>query len=114
MYAVVKTGGKQYMVSPGDRITVEKLDGEKSGKLSINEVLLISKDGETPIIGKPFIDGAKVDCEIMSQGRSKKVVAIKFRRRKRYMRKLGHRQELTMLKVNSISYDNNVWNAEGK
>ena len=113
MYAIVRTGGKQYKVKPGDKFTVEKLAGEKGGSIGIEDVLLISEENDSaPVVGKPIISGAKVDCEIISQAKSKKVLVFKFKKRKRYSRKKGHRQELTMLKVNNISYGDKNWKIE--
>ncbi|MEI6079301.1 MAG: 50S ribosomal protein L21 [bacterium] len=110
MYAIVRTGGKQYKVKPGDKFTVEKLTGDKGGSIGIEDVLLISEENDSePVIGKPVISGAKVDCEIVSQARAKKVIVFKFKKRKRYMRNKGHRQHLTMLKVKSISYGDKNW-----
>ena len=98
MYAIVRTGGKQYKVKPGDKVTVEKLQGNKGDSLKLDEVLFISEENDTdPMIGKPLVEGATVDCEIVSQARTKKTIVFKFKKRKRYMRNKGHRQELTML-----------------
>jgi large subunit ribosomal protein L21 len=113
MYAIVRTGGKQYKVKPGDRFTVEKLTGDKGGKIGLEDVLLISEENDSdPVIGTPTVKGAKVDCEVLSQAKSKKVLVMKFKRRKRYRRKKGHRQELTMLMVNNISYGDKNWKME--
>mgnify|MGYP001256888963 CR=1 FL=1 len=113
MYAVVRTGGKQYKVSPGQKFTVEKLKGEKGSVLSLEDILLIAPDTEKdPIVGRPVVEGAKIECEVLSQARSKKAIVFKFRRRKRYMRKKGHRQQLTMLKVKDVSYNGQVWKEE--
>lgn len=114
MYAIVRTGGKQYKVKPGDKFTVEKLTGEKGSLIALDDVLLISEENETsePMIGKPTISGAKVDCEVVSQAKSKKVLVFKFKKRKRYSRKKGHRQELTMLKVKNISCGDKNWTME--
>ncbi|MBN1114222.1 MAG: 50S ribosomal protein L21 [Oligoflexia bacterium] len=113
MYAVVRTGGKQYRVKPGDKFTVEKLSADGQ-KVNLEEVLLISEEGSEPMIGRPVIEGARVECELIAQAKSKKVMVFKFKRRKRYMRKKGHRQQLTMLKVRNISCGDKVWKAEGK
>lgn len=110
MYAVVRTGGKQYKVKPGDRFTVEKVSGEKGSTIELSDVLLIV-DGDQTIIGKPAIENSKVACEVLSQARSKKTIVFKFKKRKRYMKKRGHRQELTMLSVKSINSNDKVWDA---
>ncbi len=101
MYAVIKTGGKQYRVSEGDRLRVEKLDGDVGAALDFTDVLMVG--GEKVAIGTPLVKGAKVSAEIVAQGLGKKVIVFKMRRRKRYRRKNGHRQPFTELKVKSIS-----------
>lgn len=101
MYAVIKTGGKQYRVSEGSRLRVEKLPGDVGHKLEFSEVLMLG--GENLAIGKPFIAGAKVTAEIVGQARDKKVIIFKIRRRKRYRRKAGHRQPFTELKITGVS-----------
>ena len=101
MYAVIKTGGKQYRVSEGSRLRVEKLPGAAGDKVELSEVLMLG--GEKLVVGKPTVKGAKVNAEIVAQGRDKKVIVFKIRRRKRYRRKNGHRQPFTELKVTGIS-----------
>lgn len=101
MYAVVKTGGKQYQVSAGDTIKVEKLEGEQGDTVELGEVLLIA-DEEQVTLGRPLVDGASVSAEIVEQDRHRKVLIYKFRRRKRYRRKAGHRQPYTALKITGI------------
>jgi len=101
MYAVIKTGGKQYRVSEGSRLRVEKLPGAAGDKVELSEVLMLGC--EKLVVGKPMVQGAKVNAEIVAQGRDKKVIVFKIRRRKRYRRKNGHRQPFTELKVTGIS-----------
>jgi large subunit ribosomal protein L21 len=101
MYAVIKTGGKQYRVSEGDRLRVEKIEGQKGDTIELSEVLMLG--GERVAIGSPVVAGAKVNAEIIGQGLGKKVIVFKMRRRKRYRRKNGHRQPFTELRVTSIS-----------
>ena len=101
MYAVIKTGGKQYRVSEGDRLRVEKLEGAVGDTVELAEVLMLG--GETVSIGRPLVAGAKVSAEIVSQGFGKKIIVFKMRRRKRYRRKNGHRQPFTELRVKAIS-----------
>ncbi len=101
MYAVIKTGGKQYKVAEGQRVCVEKLPGNAGDKLTLDQVLFIG--GDSPKIGQPLVAGAKVAAEIVDQGRGKKIVVFKFRRRKNYRRKTGHRQPFTELKITGIS-----------
>jgi len=99
--AVIRTGGKQYRVAQGDTVTVERLDGDPGTKVEFTEVLLVT--GDTPKIGKPTVAGAKVSGEIVEQGRGEKITTFKFKRRKKYRRKSGHRQELTAVKITGIS-----------
>ena len=101
MYAVVRTGGKQYRVAPGDTIQVEKLPGDAGDTVRLPEVLLIV-DGEQTTLGAPLIDGACVQTEVVEQGRGQKLIVYKYKRRKRYRRKNGHRQPLTSLRITSI------------
>jgi large subunit ribosomal protein L21 len=101
MYAVIKTGGKQYRVSEGTRLRVEKLPGNVGDKVELGEVLMIG--GDKVSVGKPLVKGAKVTAEIAAQARDKKVIVFKIRRRKRYRRHNGHRQPYTELRVTSVS-----------
>ena len=101
MYAVIRTGGKQYRVSEGQSVRVEKLPGSKGDKVTFSEVLLLG--GEAPKIGRPLIQGAAVAAEITAQDRGKKLVVFKFRRRKNYRRKNGHRQPYTALEITGIT-----------
>jgi large subunit ribosomal protein L21 len=101
MFAVIKTGGKQYRVSAGDQFTVEKLTAEAGERISFNEVLMVG--GETPVIGTPLVDGAAVEAEVVDQTRGPKVVTFKKRRRKHGSKRLkGHRQQLTMVRITEI------------
>ncbi len=100
MYAVFKTGGKQYRVEQGDRLRVEKLPGSVGDAITFDEVLLVGGD---PIkLGKPVVSGAKVEAKIVDQGLGPKIIVFKFRRRKNYRRKRGHRQPFTALEITSI------------
>jgi large subunit ribosomal protein L21 len=101
MYAVIKTGGKQYRVSEGGHLRVEKLPGSIGDKLEFGEVLMLG--GDKIAVGAPFVSGAKVTAEIVAQGRDKKVIVFKIRRRKRYRRRGGHRQPFTELKITGIN-----------
>ena len=100
MYAVIRTGGKQYKVASGDVIAVEKLIGDAGGTITFSEVLMLG--GEKPKSGAPLVSGASVTAEIVEQGRHDKVVAFKKKRRKNTHRKRGHRQHFTKLKVLDI------------
>jgi large subunit ribosomal protein L21 len=101
MYAVIRTGGKQYRVSEGQLLRVEKLSGSAGDKVTFSEVLLVG--GDAPKIGRPLVQGATVAAEITAQDRGKKIVVFKFRRRKNYRRKNGHRQPYTELKITGIT-----------
>ncbi len=102
MYAVIKTGGKQYRVSEGDILAVEKLEGEQGSTITFDNVLAVG-GGEGLKLGKPFLEGAKVEAEVLVQGRAKKVLVFKFKRRKGYKRTKGHRQYFTRVRVKSIN-----------
>ncbi|WP_428410544.1 50S ribosomal protein L21 [Hyphococcus sp.] len=104
MYAVVKTGGKQYRVSKDDILKVERLPGEAGDVVTLGEVLMLG-DGADVTLGAPMIDGASVAAEILEQKRDKKIIVFKKRRRQNYRRKKGHRQHLTVLKVTDILTD---------
>jgi large subunit ribosomal protein L21 len=101
MYAVIKTGGKQYRVVAGERLKVEKLEVEVGGKVALDQVLVLS-DGETTTIGAPIIKGATVNATVVSHGRGDKVMIFKFRRRKHYRKTQGHRQSYTEILINDI------------
>jgi large subunit ribosomal protein L21 len=100
-YAVIRTGGKQYRVSEGDVVRVERLPGQTGDKVTVDDILLVGGNGEVKI-GTPRLANAKVTGEIIGQGRAKKILVFKKKRRKSYSRKRGHRQELTMLKITEI------------
>ncbi|WP_028317914.1 50S ribosomal protein L21 [Desulfobulbus elongatus] len=102
MYAIIRTGGKQYQVEAGDTLRVEKLEGEVGDTVELADVLLLV-DGETVKIGQPVVDGAKVVAKILEQGRHKKVIVFKKKRRKGYQVKKGHRQMYTALNIETIS-----------
>jgi large subunit ribosomal protein L21 len=100
-YAVIRTGGKQYRVEPGDVIRVEKLDSEAGAEVEFNEVLATG-DGASVRIGTPLIDGAIVKAQVVQQGRAKKILVYKKKRRKNYRRRQGHRQYFTAVRVTGI------------
>jgi large subunit ribosomal protein L21 len=102
MFAIVKTGGKQYRVAVGDQVTVERLEGEVGAQISLAEVLAIG-GGEDAAIGKPTVPNAAVRAKIVQQPRGSKIIVFKKKRRKNYRRKRGHRQELTVLRIEEIS-----------
>jgi len=102
MYAIVKTGGKQYKVREGDILQVEKLAGDVGSEIAFDDVLMFS-DGETVTVGQPKVDNVKVSGQIVAQGKSKKIIVFKYKRRKRYRRKQGHRQQFTSVRIDSIA-----------
>jgi len=102
MYAVIKTGGKQYRVEEGQTITVEKLDADAGSSFELDEVLMLA-DGDDVKIGTPFIENGKVSADVVEHGRGDKVRIIKFNRRKHHRKQMGHRQSYTKLKITSIS-----------
>jgi large subunit ribosomal protein L21 len=100
MFAVIKTGGKQYRVAEDDTLQVEKIPGEPGDIVQFAEVLVVG--GDTPTLGVPTVEGASVAAEVLAQGRGPKVIAFKKRRRKNSRRKRGHRQEFTMVRITEI------------
>ena len=100
-YAVFKTGGKQYRVSAGDTLDVEKLDAEVGAETSFDEVLLVN-DGSTTTVGAPVVDGAKVTAKVVDQFRGKKGIAFKFKRRKGFHKTKGYRRSLTKIEITNI------------
>lgn len=102
MYAVIKTGGKQYRVTEGEILKVEKLDTAAGESLEISDVLLIA-NGEELKVGAPVIEGARVTAEVISHGRGPKIRIIKFKRRKHHRKQMGHRQWFTELKITGIA-----------
>jgi large subunit ribosomal protein L21 len=100
-YVVVRTGGKQYRVAPGDIVRVERLDGEVGDKITLGEVLFVGGNGEVKI-GTPTLADVKVTAEIVDQGLAKKIMVFKKKRRKSYSRQRGHRQRQTTLKIVEI------------
>jgi large subunit ribosomal protein L21 len=102
MYAVIKTGGKQYRVAQNDLLEIERLPGDNGATIEFSEVLMLGGEG-TATIGAPFIKGAKVTAELVDQTRGPKLIAFKKRRRKNSRRKKGHRQDLTLVRITSIT-----------
>ncbi|NNG05882.1 MAG: 50S ribosomal protein L21 [Inquilinus sp.] len=101
MFAVIRTGGKQYKVAKDDIIQVEKLDAEPGAKLSLDEVLMVD-GGKGVTVGAPLVAGASVKAEVLEQARGPKIIVFKMKRRQGYRRKAGHRQDLTVLKITDI------------
>lgn len=102
MYAVIATGGRQYKVSPGDVIEVEKLAGEEGGEIVFDKVLLVH-DGAALDIGTPYVESVSVSGKVVAHGRGRKIGVIRFKRRKRYLRRLGHRQPFTSVEITGIA-----------
>ncbi|MGH7409270.1 MAG: 50S ribosomal protein L21 [Candidatus Methylomirabilales bacterium] len=102
MYAVLETGGKQYRVSPGDVLKVERLGGEPGSPVRFDRVLLVA-DGDRVMVGTPTVAGASVAGEVVGHGRGRKVIVFKFKRRKKYRRTQGHRQAQTTVRITEIS-----------
>lgn len=102
MYAIIRTGGKQYQVACGDQVRVEKLDGNVGDTIDLNDVLMVV-DNEEVTVGQPVVENAKVTATIAEQGRAKKVIIFKKKRRKGYRLRKGHRQSYTALKIEEIS-----------
>jgi len=101
MFAVLKTGGKQYRVAKGDVIRVEKLDAKDGDKVTLDEILMVGEAGK-PSLGTPLVKGASVTAEVVAQTRAPKIIVFKKKRRQNYRRKKGHRQNVTILRVTDI------------
>ncbi|WP_028448430.1 MULTISPECIES: 50S ribosomal protein L21 [Chitinibacter] len=101
MYAVVKTGGKQYKVAIGEKLKVEQIAADIDSQIVLNEVLMVA-DGDAVVIGAPVVAGAAIKATVISQGRGEKVRIFKMRRRKHYMRRAGHRQNYTEIRIDEI------------
>lgn len=102
MYAVFRTGGKQYRASTGDRLKVEKLDAAAGEDIAFEEVLMVG-EGDGVTIGAPLVAGGRVEARVVEQGRDRKIDVVKFRRRKNYQRLKGHRQHYTLVEITGIS-----------
>jgi large subunit ribosomal protein L21 len=101
MYALIQTGGKQYRVSPGEEVKIEKLPGKIGDQITFDKVLLTS-DGETTNLGNPYLENTRVAGHITHHGRDKKIVVFKYKRRKGYRRKQGHRQDFSLIRIDTI------------
>ena len=102
MYAIIRTGGHQYRVTVGDQLDVEQLPGEAGSEVLIQDVLLVGDDAQGVHIGTPTVAGARVRAEVVSQFRGEKIIVFKYKPKKRYRRKIGHRQDLTRLAIREI------------
>ncbi len=104
MYAVIETGGKQYRVSPGDRIRIEKIDVDEGGAIEFNKVLMVTSDDKVSI-GSPTVEGAVVKARVETHGRDKKIIVFKYKNKSKQSRKTqGHRQSFTSVLIDSIEY----------
>ncbi|RLB43765.1 MAG: 50S ribosomal protein L21 [Deltaproteobacteria bacterium] len=101
MYAVIQTGGKQYRVEPGDQIHIEKIPGQSGQEVTFDKVLLAS-DGNEVKVGRPYVEGTKVVGRIIRQDKGRKIIVFKYKRRKNYKRKKGHRQHISLVKIERI------------
>lgn len=101
MYAIIKTGGKQYRVAQGDIITIEKLEATADETVSFDEVLTVVNDGDVKV-GTPLVDGAKVTGTVLAQGKAKKILVFKYKSKANYRRRQGHRQPFTKVRIDSI------------
>ncbi len=102
MYAVIKTGGKQYRVAPGEKLKVEKLDGDVGSDVVLDQVLMVA-DGDNVTVGAPVVAGASVKATVVAHGRHDKVMIFKMRRRKHYRKTQGHRQDYTEIQIQQIA-----------
>ena len=102
MYAVIVTGGKQYRVREGSSLRVERLDAQEGAEIELDQVLLVG-EGDRITVGRPFVEGGRVAATVKGHGRAKKINVVKFKRRKNYLRRHGHRQHFTELEIKSIT-----------
>jgi large subunit ribosomal protein L21 len=102
MYAVIKTGGKQYRVAPGEKIRIEQIEADVGATIVLDQVLMVA-DGEAVKVGNPVVDGAKVSATVVAHGRGPKIRIFKLRRRKHYQKTQGHRQNYTEIRVDAIN-----------
>lgn len=112
VYAVIRTGGKQYRVTPGQRLVVERLDGQRGDEIAFDDVLLVRGDDGEVAVGAPTLDGASVKAEIAEQKRARKISVFKYKSKTRYRRLRGHRQQETHLRVSEISLGDRSWTWE--
>ena len=103
MYAIIQTGGKQYRVAPGDVLRVERLPGERGDEVQLDQVLLVTSDNGSVQVGTPLVENASVRAQILRQGKAKKILVFKKKRRKGYRRRQGHRQLFTAVQIQEIT-----------
>lgn len=102
MYAILETGGKQYMVKEGDTLFVEKLEANEGEVVTLDNVLVVSKDGNL-VVGNPVVEGAAVEAKVVEQGKAKKIIVFKYKAKKDYRKKQGHRQPYTKIQIEKIN-----------
>ena len=102
MYAVIKTGGKQYRVAPGEKIKIEQIPADVGAQITLDQVLMVS-DGDALKLGNPLVSGAKVSATVLGHGRGPKIKIFKMRRRKHYQKRQGHRQNYTELRIDAVT-----------
>lgn len=103
MYAVIESGGKQHKVTEGEILRVEKLDAESGTEIVFDKIMMVKTDDDKVMIGKPYIENASVTAEVVDQGKHKKIIIFKYKRKKNYQRKQGHRQRYTALRIKAIA-----------
>lgn len=103
MYAIVRTGGRQYHAEPGQAIDVERLPYDEGAAIELTDVLLVAPDGGAPLIGQPLVKGAVVKATVLKQGRERKIFVWKYKPKKRFRKRRGHRQYFTRLRIDSIT-----------
>jgi len=103
MYAIMETGGLQFKVQEGDKLKIPKITAEQGKDVAFDKVLLISRDEKEPLVGKPYLEGAKIEAQVLTIGKGEKILVYKFRRRVKYRRKRGHRQDYTQVVINKIN-----------
>ena len=101
-FAVIKTGGKQYLVAPGQKLKVEKLDAQEGSRILFDDVLLVAEDEDATAVGTPNVAGASVEAEVVKQGRARKIIVFRYHNKTRYRKKKGHRQWSTEVKIEKV------------
>lgn len=102
MYAIMETGGIQFKVEEGEKLKIPKLNAEQGKEVVFDKVLLISREEKEPLVGKPYLEGARIEAQVLSAGKGEKVLVYKFKRRVKYRRTKGHRQDYTQIMINKI------------
>lgn len=111
VYAVIRTGGKQHRIAPGQRLRVERLDGEIGDRITFDQVLMVRGDDGEVAVGAPTVDGASVSAEVIGQGRGRKINVFKYKSKTRYRRLRGHRQHHTDLRIEEVALGGRTWTA---